>query len=391
MNQKKKNNNNNNNINNNKIPKNSNKFTEKQQMTLNNLEKKLLQKLYFDLFTTLPETFKTNNLTFENFIFEFQSEIHSLYNFNSPSNQSYYTLLNNVSQIILKKYPLSPDLKNFSPLQLKKYYYDLKLNDDWTILNKYQNEIYKEEENKKLKEIANNMKQYYNDLKQQEIDKKKFEEEMKNKKKRIKKEIQNEENEKILKEKFKNDIKIKQLLANEKMMKLLNKKNIKKIIENEKLKDEFLNEIINDNNNLNKDNIDLVKIKLENAINIQNKQLMNFNLKFDYNNNFYNKNNLRNLSSNLDLNSDEISRIVDQIIKEKKNKNINHILNSHLDDQDKNYDNDEEFNNNNNNNNIYLNQLNPDKNNINDVNGIDLEIEKRVNEIMKEKLGNLNI
>ena len=166
-------NNNNNNNNNNKIPKNKNKFTEKQQITLNKLEKKLLQKLYFDLFTTLPETFKTNNLTFENFIFEFQSEIHSLYNFNS--NESYYSLLNNVSEIILKKYPLKPDLKNLSPLQLKKYYYDLKLNDDWTVLNKYQHEMFKEEENQKLKEIANNMKQYYNDLKQQEIDKKKFE------------------------------------------------------------------------------------------------------------------------------------------------------------------------------------------------------------------------
>ena len=380
-------NNNNNNNNNNKIPKNKNKFTEKQQITLNKLEKKLLQKLYFDLFTTLPETFKTNNLTFENFIFEFQSEIHSLYNFNS--NESYYSLLNNVSEIILKKYPLKPDLKNLSPLQLKKYYYDLKLNDDWTVLNKYQHEMFKEEENQKLKEIANNMKQYYNDLKQQEIDKKKFEEEIKNKKKKIKQEIQNEEKQKILKEKFKNDIKIKQLLANEKMMKMLNKKNIKKIVENEKLKDEFLNEIINDNKNLNKDNVDLVKIKLENAINIQNKQLMNFNLKFDYNNNFYNKNNLRNLSSNLDLDSDEISRIVDQIIKEKKNKNINHILNLNLnDDDDKNYENDD-FNNNNNN--IFLSDLNPDKNNINDVNGIDLEIEKRVNEIMKEKLGNLNI
>ena len=152
---------------------------------------------------------------------------------------------------------------------------------------------------------------------------------MKNKKKKIKKEIENEENEKILKEKFKNNIKIKQLIANEKMMKNLNKKNIKKIIENEKLKDEFLNEIINDNNNLNKDNIDLVKNKIENAFNIQNKQLMNFDIKFDYN---YNNN--KNLSSNLNLNSDEISKIVDQIIKEKKNQNFNQILHNEIFDND---------------------------------------------------------
>ena len=353
---------------------NKKNFTENQQKTLKNLEKKLFQKLYYDLFTSLQETFKTHNLTFENFIFEFQSEIHSLFNFSS--NESYLTLLEKVSEIVLKKYPLIPDLKNFSPLQKKKYYYDLKLNDDWAILNKYQNEMFKEEESQKLKEIANKMKNYYNDLKEQEINKKKFEEEMNNKKNKIKKEIENEENEKILKEKFKNNIKIKQLIANEKMMKNLNKKNIKKIIENEKLKDEFLNEIINDNNNLNKDNIDLVKNKIENAFNIQNKQLMNFDIKFDYN---YNNN--KNLSSNLNLNSDEISKIVDQIIKEKKNQNFNQILHNEI------FDNDDDINNNNN---LILN-LNDNNNILNDENGIDLEMEKKVNEIMKKKLGNLNI
>ena len=353
---------------------NNKNFTENQQKTLKNLEKKLFQKLYYDLFTSFQETFKTHNLTFENFIYEFQSEIHSLFNF--KSNESYLKLLEKVSEIVLKKFPLIPDLKNFSPLQKKKYYYDLKLNDDWAILNKYQNEMFKEEESKKLKEIANKMKQYYNDLKEQEINKKKFEEEMKNKKKKIKKEIENEENEKILKEKFKNNIKIKQLIANEKMMKNLNKKNIKKIIENEKLKDEFLNEIINDNNNLNKDNIDLVKNKIENAFNIQNKQLMNFDIKFDYN---YNNN--KNLSSNLNLNSDEISKIVDQIIKEKKNQNFNQILHNEI------FDNDDDINNNNN---LILN-LNDNNNILNDENGIDLEMEKKVNEIMKKKLGNLNI
>ena len=352
---------------------NNKNFTENQQKTLKNLEKKLFQKLYYDLFTSFQETFKTHNLTFENFIYEFQSEIHSLFNF--KSNESYLKLLEKVSEIVLKKFPLIPDLKNFSPLQKKKYYYDLKLNDDWAILNKYQNEMFKEEESKKLKEIANKMKQYYNDLKEQEINKKKFEEEMKNKKNKIKKEIENEENEKILKEKFKNNIKIKQLIANEKMMKNLNKKNIKKIIENEKLKDEFLNEIINDNNNLNKDNIDLVKNKIENAFNIQNKQLMNFDIKFDYN---YNNN--KNLSSNLNLNSDEISKIVDQIIKEKKNQNFNQILHNEI------FDNDDDINNNN----LILN-LNDNNNILNDENGIDLEMEKKVNEIMKKKLGNLNI
>ena len=43
-----------------------------------------------------------------------------------------------------------------------------------------------------------------------------------------------------------------------------------------------------------------------------------------------------------------------------------------------------------NNNNLYLN-INSDDNKINDENGIDLELEKKVNEIMKKKLGNLNI
>ena len=156
-----------NNINNNNLtnkPQNKHNFTSKQQSNLNNLEKKLLQKIYYDCFSLFPETFQSNNLTFENFIFQFSQEIHLLYNFNSPS---YNELLNKVNELIIKKFPSNSDLKNFSPLQLKKYFYNLKLNDDWNIINKYQNEIFKEEENKKLKEIANNMKKYFNDLKQQ--------------------------------------------------------------------------------------------------------------------------------------------------------------------------------------------------------------------------------
>ena len=102
-------------------------------------------------------------------------------------------------------------------------------------------------------------------------------------------------------------------------------------------------------------------------------------------------------------------------MKSKKEKNIINILNNYDDDfiNINNENNNENNNNNNENidydfignkikNNLILNDLiyndnnddNYDFNNNNnnyEIEGIDLEIEKKVNKIMKEKLGNLNI
>ena len=102
---------------------------------------------------------------------------------------------------------------------------------------------------------------------------------------------------------------IKQLLANEKLMTTMNKQKIKNIAINEKAKKEYLNEIIKENEKLNKDNKDIVKYKIDNIMKIQNKQFQNIN-KTD-------NTNLGNINEKeFEFSSDEISKIVDRMMEE---------------------------------------------------------------------------
>ena len=151
------------------------------------LEIKLLRKLYGDLFISLPNTFKQNNLSFENFIYEFGQKIHALCDLDQNNQKSSYdNLLKEVNILILKKYPISPDLTKFNKNQLKKYFYELGINDEWSLIQKYQQEMDKLEEKQRLVNIAQSMKNYYNQLNQQ-IETKKILEEKEAEKKKEKK------------------------------------------------------------------------------------------------------------------------------------------------------------------------------------------------------------
>ena len=154
------------------------------------LEIKVLRKLYGDLFIRIPNTFKQNNLTFENFVYEFGQEIHELFEFDK-SNPSYDNLLRDVNILVIQKYPISPDLTKFNRKELKKYFYDLGINDDWALVERYKSEMDKKEEKERLMKIADSMKDYYKMLTDQIEEKKnleKKEEEKKEEEKRKKKE-----------------------------------------------------------------------------------------------------------------------------------------------------------------------------------------------------------
>ena len=119
------------------------------------LEIKLLRKLYVDLFISLPNTFKENNLSFENFVYQFGQKIHDICEVEqNDKNNSYDNLLKEVNILILKKYPLYPDLTKFNKRELKKYFYDLGVNEDWALIQRYQEEMDKLEERQRLKNIA---------------------------------------------------------------------------------------------------------------------------------------------------------------------------------------------------------------------------------------------
>ena len=314
------------------------------------LEIKLLRKLYGDLFISLPNTFKQNDLSFENFVYEFGEKIHSLFNLEQNNkNNSYDNLLKEVNILILKKYPISPDLTKFNKKELKKYFYELGINDEWSLLQKYQQEMDKIEEKNRLIKIAQSMKDYYNDLDKQ-IENKKIIIEKEKEKKEKKNKID------LQKMKIINKQKIEKLKKNEKMMELIDKNIIEQINENDKLKKYYLQNLENENDNINENNYHLIKFKLDNAINIQTKQMQNYNQKFFD----YSKNNI--INTGYSIPDEQISSMVDQIIKKKKEKiNIENILENEKDNIK------------------YDNKINYK------IEGIDYEIEKKVNKILAEQ------
>ena len=314
------------------------------------LEIKLLRKLYGDLFISLPNTFKQNDLSFENFVYEFGEKIHSLFNIErNNKNNSYDNLLKEVNILILKKYPISPDLTKFNKKELKKYFYELGINDEWSLLQKYQQEMDKIEEKNRLIKIAQSMKDYYNDLDKQ-IENKKIIIEKEKEKKEKKNKID------LQKMKIINKQKIEKLKKNEKMMELMDKNIIEQINENDKLKKYYLQNLENENDNINENNYHLIKFKLDNAINIQTKQMQNYNQKFFD----YSKNNI--INTGYSIPDEQISSMVDQIINKKKEKiNIENILENEKEDIK------------------YDNKINYK------IEGIDYEIEKKVNKILAEQ------
>ena len=328
-------------------------FENKRNKELLNLEIKVLKKLYGDLFIRIPNTFKQNHLSFENFIYEFGNDIHELFEFDK-NNPSYDNLLREVNILIIRKYPISPDLTKFNRRELKKYFYDLGINDDWALIERYKSEMDKIEEKERLAKIAKSMKDYYKLLDDQ-IEQKKNIEKLEEEKKTEEKRKKMKDIEKI---KLKNQKKIEQLQNNEKIIERLNKEKFEQINENEKLKQYFLKNLEEENKKMDENNINLIKFKLDNAMAIQTKQMDKYNQQFPYQTKLA-------LNSGYNVPDEQISSIVDQIMLKKREENKYKLLN-------------------------YEDMINTDNNekeelpDIKNIYGIDLEMEKKVNKILAE-------
>ncbi len=321
------------------------------------LEIKLLRKLYGDLFLSLPNTFKQNNLSFENFIYEFGQKIHDLCDIDQNNKKSSYdNLLKEVNILLLKKYPISPDLTKFNKTQLKKYFYELGINDEWSLIQKYNQEMDKLEEKQRLISIAQSMKNYYNDLNEQIETKKLIIEKERNKKKEKSK--INDIN--INKLKLINKKKIEKLKQNEQMMKMMDEKKIEQIKENEKLKQYYLQNLEKENDNLNENNFNIIKFKLDNAINIQTKQMQNYNQKF------FDNSKLNKINTGYTIPDDQLDSMVEQVMKSKQKNRLVDIIRNEKSKEEK-------------------------EPNLNKIEGIDYEIEKKVNEILSEQKLKKNI
>ena len=346
-------------------------FENPKNKELLKLEIKVLRKLYGDLFIRIPNTFKINHLTFENFVYEFGKEIHELFEFDK-NNPSYDNLIREVNILILKKYPISPDLTKFNRKELNKYFYELGINDDWALIERYKAEMDKKEEKERLMKIAQSMKDYYRMLDEQIEQKKNLE--------KIEEDKKNEEKIKKMKEmekiKLKNQKKIEQLQKNEKLLQMLNKEKIEQINENEKIKQYYLKNMEEENKNINENNYNLIKFKLDNAMAIQTRQMDNYNQKFEYQPKIV-------LNTGYSIPDDQISAMVDQIMLKKKQQNKYNFLNI---DNELNEDNENDNNYELNKNNNIIIDNNEELSDVKNIEGINLEIENKVNKILaKEK------
>ena len=211
---------------------------------------------------------------------------------------------------------MTPDLVKFTPLELKKYFYDLNINDDWSLISKYQSEMGKVEEKRKLLKVAQSMRDYYNDLTDQIENKKKLEKILSDEKnKEIVRRQQNIEKQKLINQK-----KIEQLQKNEKMLEMLDQEKMKQINENVKIKQNYLKSLEEENNNMNEENIDLIKYKLDHLMSIQTKQMQNYNEKNNYQPKVV-------LNTGYNLSDDQISAMVDKIMRKKREENVYNFLN----------------------------------------------------------------
>ena len=337
-------------------------FENPKNKELLKLEIKVLRKLYGDLFIRLPNTFKQNHLTFENFVYEFGSEIHELFEFDK-ANPSYDNLIREVNILILRKYPISPDLTKFNRNELKKYFYDLGVNDDWALIQKYKAEMDKQEEKERIVKIAESMKDYYNALNEQ-IEQKKILEKMEEDKKDEKKSKKRKELEKI---KLMNQKKIEQLKQNEKLLEMLDKEKFEQINENEKIKQNYIKFLEEENKKMDENNYNLIKFKLDNAMAIQTKQMDNYNQKYLYKPKIV-------LNSGHNVSDDQISSMVDQIMLKKKQENKYSFLDFENLEKEENNNNFDEINDN------KKDKINDYKN----INGIDLVIENKVNKLLEK-------
>ena len=157
---------------------------------------------------------------------------------------------------------------------------------------------------------------------------------------------------------------------------MLNKEKIEQINENEKIKQYYLKNLEEENKNINENNYNLIKFKLDNAMAIQTRQMDNYNQKFEYQPKIV-------LNTGYSIPDDQISAMVDQIMLKKKQQNKYNFLNI---DNELNEDNENDNNYELNKNNNIIIDNNEELSDVKNIEGINLEIENKVNKILaKEK------
>lgn len=282
----------------NRLPSNNNDKGKEIQA----LQKKLLKKVYSDLFQSNPSFYQEKNLTYENFIYYFYTDILSTFDYSRKPILPYDQLLLEAEEKVMKKLPPSNSLLSMTPLQKKQLELHHKQSDDWAIVSKYQTQLYKEEERRQLESIAQLLKDYYQAITNQIEDKKTYEKELEKKRQQDLQVKYEKERDKLLKTQLSIKQNIVQLMKNEEYLSLDNKNRFKSQLTREAIVNQSLHSLLEENENVTNESKDVIKYKLGLITIEQQKAFVN---KAEY--------------TKADI---DISNVVDQIMKQKDNQRL---------------------------------------------------------------------
>ena len=216
---------------------------------LDNLNKNLIKKLYQDLFSQNVELYQEKNLTFENFLFDFYKDVESSLDFTNPD---YPNLLKKIDLIVKAKFAEREKLSsNLNSTEIKKELNRLSQEDEWALIYNYRKAMFEEEKKQSKLQKIERAKKYEEELnKQIQIrSQMKYQDIVDQSKDEIYNYDEVQQKETIEKMKVENQVKIQRL-------KLQYEKN-------EKVKKVFLKELEEQNLNLSDSTKDLIAFKLD--------------------------------------------------------------------------------------------------------------------------------
>ena len=233
--------------------------TERRAKDLENLNRNLMKKLYADLYVKNMSLYQQKNLTFENFLFHFYNDFISLLDFENPD---YKLLFQRMDLVVKSKFDRENRLtSDKNKLELIKELNYLSQEDEWALIDRYQNALYEEEKAKLEKEKELNQIKYFNELDKQIFTRKNYVDPIDKKKSEIY----------LFKEKeAKRKLEEKKIQNQEKLIALK-----KKIINYKCISVEYLNKLEKDNFDINENNKELICYKIDFLNSINNENCLN--------------------------------------------------------------------------------------------------------------------
>ena len=149
-----------------KKPNNNISIRQTHYKILDNFKKELIKQLYNDLYKLNNAFYTKENITYENFLFEYYKAIDNSLDFDNPDYPGLVLKMDDYikKDIVTKK----------QKMEKEKEIENLYQNCEWELIRKYKNELANDKNNQEKLEKQKKMQKYSNDLTKQIEEKKKL-------------------------------------------------------------------------------------------------------------------------------------------------------------------------------------------------------------------------